>query len=209
MFSNCLCPIGLCGIVEGPDCASRDTSLFLRLSRDGSRLWADQLARTTGSGHRCSESDRFPNRLSEMSASARGLWIRRVLVHLRWPTSLLPFSSGSATANQLDRRIPRIQHHGAGMRMSDGWRRPEGLAQSLRAALSALALVGACSGGDRGSREGAWEFRVDTVRSDSDGGIRSTTWLRAVGKRVREARRRPGQSFSVSTACRGTRAARS
>jgi len=65
--------------------------------------------------------------------------------------------------------------------MSDGWRRPEGLAPSLRAALSALALVGACTGGDRGSREGAWEFRVDTVRSDSDGGIRSTTWLRAVG----------------------------
>jgi hypothetical protein len=26
-----------------------------------------------------------PNRLSEMSAWARGLWIRRVLVHLRWP----------------------------------------------------------------------------------------------------------------------------
>jgi hypothetical protein len=65
--------------------------------------------------------------------------------------------------------------------MNDGWRRPKGLAPSLRAALSALALVGACTGADRGSREGAWEFRVDTVRSDSDGGIRSTTWLRAVG----------------------------
>ena len=65
--------------------------------------------------------------------------------------------------------------------MSDGWRGPEGLAPSLRAALSALALVGACNGADRGPREGAWELRVDTVRTDSDGGIRSTTWLRAVG----------------------------
>ncbi len=64
----------------------------------------------------------------------------------------------------------------------DGWRRPEGLTSSLRAALSALALVGACTGGDRGSGKGAWEFRVDTVRSDSDGGMRSATWLRAVGK---------------------------
>ena len=66
--------------------------------------------------------------------------------------------------------------------MCDGRRRPEGLTPSLRAALSALALVGACTGGDRGSRESAWEFRVDTVRSDSDGGIRSSTWLRTVGK---------------------------
>jgi hypothetical protein len=66
--------------------------------------------------------------------------------------------------------------------VSDGSRRPEGLAPSLRAALSALALVGACTGGDRASREGAWEFRVDTVRSDSDGGIRSASRLRAVGK---------------------------
>src|SRR6185312_13608562 len=66
--------------------------------------------------------------------------------------------------------------------MRDGWKRPEALAPSLRAALSALVLVGACTGGDRGSHEGAWEFRVDTVRSDSDGRIRLTTWLRAVGK---------------------------
>ena len=67
-------------------------------------------------------------------------------------------------------------------RLSDGSRRPDGLAPSLKAALSALALAGACTGGDRGSRDGAWEFRVDTVRSNSDGAIRSTTWLRAVGK---------------------------
>jgi hypothetical protein len=94
---------------------------------------------------------------------------------------------GRSTANQLDPRIPRIQHDGVGGsavtgdRVSDRPRRPEGLTLSLRA-LSALALVWACAGRDRGSREGAWEFRVDTVRSDSAGGIRSTTWLRTVGK---------------------------
>ena len=65
--------------------------------------------------------------------------------------------------------------------MSDGRRRPRALAPSLRAALSALAFTGACTGGDHSSREGAWEFKVDTVQS-STGGIRPTTWLRAVGK---------------------------
>jgi len=39
----------------------------------------------------------------------------------------------------------------SGPSMSDGWRRPEGLAPSLRAALSALAFVGACTGAHRGS----------------------------------------------------------
>lgn len=48
-------------------------------------------------------------------------------------------------------------------------------------ALSALALVAGCTGGDR-LREGAWTFRVDTTRSESAGGVRSTTWLRTVGK---------------------------
>lgn len=66
--------------------------------------------------------------------------------------------------------------------MSDRWRRPVGLAQSLSAALSALVFVAACRAGDRGPGEGGWEFKVDTVRSNGDGGIRSATWLRAVGK---------------------------
>ena len=57
-----------------------------------------------------------------------------------------------------------------------------GLAQSLSAALSALVFVAACRAGDRGPGEGGWEFKVDTVRSNGDGGIRSATWLRAVGK---------------------------
>ena len=98
--------------------------------------------------------------------------------------SALPFSSGSAVRRptSLTDQPLAFKHHGAERRMSDGWRRPEGLAPSLKAALSALALVGACTGRHRGSREGAWEFRVDTVRSDSGGGIRLTTRLRAVGK---------------------------
>jgi hypothetical protein len=66
--------------------------------------------------------------------------------------------------------------------VNDELRRPGGYVTSSRAVLSALALLGACTGGERGSHEGAWEFRVDTVRSDSDGGARVTTWLRAVGK---------------------------
>jgi hypothetical protein len=66
--------------------------------------------------------------------------------------------------------------------MSDRWRRPEGLARSLRVALSALVLGGACTGGDHGSGEGGWIFSVDSGRSDRDGGTRSVTWLRAVGK---------------------------
>src|ERR1041384_915037 len=66
--------------------------------------------------------------------------------------------------------------------MSDRWKRPVGLAASLRAPLSVLALVAACRGRGRSSGEGGWEFRVDTVRSNSDGGVRSTTRLRAVGK---------------------------
>lgn len=64
--------------------------------------------------------------------------------------------------------------------MSDGSRWPKGVAPSLRATLSALALAGACTGGDRGS--GVWEFSADTARSDSDGGNRSATWLRTVGR---------------------------
>jgi hypothetical protein len=64
--------------------------------------------------------------------------------------------------------------------MSDGWRRPAGLAPSLRAALSGLGLVAACTGSG-GSREGAWDFKVDTARSDGAGGVRVTTWLRSAG----------------------------
>jgi hypothetical protein len=66
--------------------------------------------------------------------------------------------------------------------MSDDWRRREGRGPRLRAALSGLALVSACSSGSHVSHKGDWEFKVDTVRSDSGGGIRTTTWLRTAGQ---------------------------
>jgi hypothetical protein len=42
--------------------------------------------------------------------------------------------------------------------------------------------VAACGGRDAGSGPGAWQFEVDTIRSEIDGGVRQTSWLRAVGK---------------------------
>jgi hypothetical protein len=52
----------------------------------------------------------------------------------------------------------------------------------LRAILSATALVAACGGRDGGSGTGAWQFNVDTIRSETDGSVRQTSWLRTVGK---------------------------
>ena len=43
-------------------------------------------------------------------------------------------------------------------------------------------LVAACGGRDPGSGPGAWVFNVDTIRSQTDGSIRQTSWLRTVGK---------------------------
>jgi hypothetical protein len=56
--------------------------------------------------------------------------------------------------------------------------RPPGL--RLRAILSAIAFVAACGGRDAGT--GAWQFNVDTIRSETDGTVRQTSWLRAVGE---------------------------
>jgi hypothetical protein len=50
----------------------------------------------------------------------------------------------------------------------------------LRAILSTIVLVAACGGCDSGTGTGAWQFNVDTIRSD--GSVRQTSWLRAVGK---------------------------
>ena len=52
----------------------------------------------------------------------------------------------------------------------------------LRTSLSALVLLAACSGRDTGSGTDAWQFQVDTSRSEPDGTARQTAWLRAVGK---------------------------
>jgi hypothetical protein len=49
-----------------------------------------------------------------------------------------------------------------------------------RAILWAIVLVAACGGRDAGS--GAWQFKVDTTRAQTDGSVRQTSWLRAVGK---------------------------
>jgi len=78
--------------------------------------------------------------------------------------------------------------------MNDGWRRSEGLAHGLKAALSVLMLAGACRGARPGSGEGAWEFRVDTVRSGSDAAVHLTTRLRTVG---REGKRGEPQTGAV------------
>lgn len=51
----------------------------------------------------------------------------------------------------------------------------------LRATLSAIVLVAACRGREPRSDTDAWQFNVDTIRSEMDGGIRQTSWLRAVG----------------------------
>jgi hypothetical protein len=53
---------------------------------------------------------------------------------------------------------------------------------ALRAILSAIVLVAACGGREGGSGTGAWQFNVDTIRSETDGSVRQTAWLRAVGK---------------------------
>ena len=52
----------------------------------------------------------------------------------------------------------------------------------LRATLSGIVLVAACGGPDAGSGAGAWEFNVDTARSETDGSVRETSSLRTIGK---------------------------
>ncbi len=52
----------------------------------------------------------------------------------------------------------------------------------LRATLSAIVLVAACRGRDAGPGSGAWEFKVDTTRSETDGSVRETSRLRTTGK---------------------------
>ena len=53
---------------------------------------------------------------------------------------------------------------------------------TLPAALSAVVLVAACGGRDAGSGAGSWQFKVDTTRSETDGSVRETSWLRVIGQ---------------------------
>ena len=55
-------------------------------------------------------------------------------------------------------------------------------ALALRATLSAIVLAAACSGRDAGSGSGTWQLKVDTTRSETDGGVRETAWLRTTGQ---------------------------
>jgi hypothetical protein len=50
------------------------------------------------------------------------------------------------------------------------------------AAFSALALLAACTRGDRTAGEGEWELGADSVRSEGDNSIRAVPRLRVVGK---------------------------
>jgi hypothetical protein len=53
---------------------------------------------------------------------------------------------------------------------------------TLRATASAIMLLAACGGRDAGIGTGAWEFKVDTTRSETDGSARETASLRTAGK---------------------------
>ena len=53
---------------------------------------------------------------------------------------------------------------------------------TLRATLSAIVFVAACGRRDAGSGTDTWQFKVDTARSEADGSVRETSWLRTIGK---------------------------
>jgi len=51
----------------------------------------------------------------------------------------------------------------------------------LRPMLSALILAAGCGGRDANTATGAWQFKVDTTRSETDGSVRESAWLRTSG----------------------------
>ena len=53
---------------------------------------------------------------------------------------------------------------------------------TLRASLSAIVLVAACGSRDVDSGTGAWQFTVDTARSETEDSAHETSSLRTVGK---------------------------
>jgi hypothetical protein len=62
------------------------------------------------------------------------------------------------------------------------WRRMTRSRLTLPAALSAVVLLMACGGREAGSGAGSWQFKVDTTRSETGGGVRETPWLRVIGQ---------------------------
>lgn len=72
-------------------------------------------------------------------------------------------------------------------------------------ALSALLFILACGGRDGGAVTGNWDFKVDTIRSETDGGARQTSWLRAVGKENPEGGKRTAATVLSFDCLRGHR----
>ncbi len=56
------------------------------------------------------------------------------------------------------------------------------LRATRRSSLAAFAVMTAAGCGDAEPVAGAWEFRVDTVASGTDGAASQTSWLRVVGQ---------------------------
>ena len=52
---------------------------------------------------------------------------------------------------------------------------------TLRAALSAFVFVVGCGDRDANTATGTWQFKVDTSRSETDGSVRESAWLRTSG----------------------------
>jgi hypothetical protein len=52
----------------------------------------------------------------------------------------------------------------------------------LQATLAAAVVSAGCGGGEGELRAGAWQFKVDTVRSAGGGSVRQASWLRSVGQ---------------------------
>ena len=49
-------------------------------------------------------------------------------------------------------------------------------------AVAAVVMLSGCGGSDTEPGAGAWEFKVDTVRSAGGKGVHQTSWLRVVGQ---------------------------
>lgn len=71
--------------------------------------------------------------------------------------------------------------------------------------LSAMVMLAACGGRDGGAGAGAWEFKVDTAPSGTDGSGGETARLRAVGQEGPEGAA-PTKAVILSFDCLGDKA---